>query len=104
MSLLYKDPQNFKYTVDIEQNDGEVNMVFWSDSGKFGTDEIVDEYHFTPKELLEVLQTESNKDVELDDETPLLSKEEKITFAVILAAIIIGWYCNVILSNYLDKQ
>ena len=56
MSLLYKKQEDVKYTVDIEQKNGKVEMTFWADCGKFGTDEILDIHDMTPKELLEILQ------------------------------------------------
>ncbi len=54
MSLLYKDKQTI--TCDISQEDGIVTIVFYSDGGKFGTYETLDELKLTPEMLLNVLQ------------------------------------------------
>lgn len=56
MSLLYKDVKDIKYSVEIEQKDGKVKMVFSCNGGKFGTDEMLDEIEIEPKRLLEILQ------------------------------------------------
>ncbi|WP_272149114.1 hypothetical protein [Tenacibaculum aiptasiae] len=56
MGLLYKEPKEVKYAVFIETfPNGVINLHFTSDSGKFGTDEILAEYNLTPKRLLEIL-------------------------------------------------
>ena len=61
MSLLYKPKEEQTYSVDIEQKDGKVNMLFWSDCGKFGTDEIMDEHNLTVEELLQILQNSDDE-------------------------------------------
>ena len=33
-----------------------VKLAFYSDAGKFGTEELLDDYHFTAEELLDILQ------------------------------------------------
>jgi hypothetical protein len=57
MSLLYKKESELKYSVDVKTYpDGKVILQFSADCGKFGTDEMLDEYEFTVKELLSILQ------------------------------------------------
>ena len=56
MSLLYKDPKDQTYEVEITQKDGKVFLEFSADCGKFGTDEPLAGYELTPLELLEILQ------------------------------------------------
>lgn len=57
MSLLYKKEYELKYSVDVKiYPDGKVILQFSADCGKFGTDEMLDEYEFTVKELLSILQ------------------------------------------------
>ena len=56
MTLLYKDAEDIKYSVKIEQKDGKVKMLFSCDGGKFGTEEMLDEIEIEPKRLLEILQ------------------------------------------------
>lgn len=56
MSLLYKEHKDLTYRVDISNKDGLVNFSFELDSGKFGTWEQYDQYEFTVKELLTILQ------------------------------------------------
>jgi len=54
MSLLYN-----KLTiidVDIQKGSTDVNLVFTSDCGKHGTDEILDIYILSPERLLSILQ------------------------------------------------
>jgi len=59
---LYKKLEEQKYTVDIKHNTdtGNINMLFWSDCGKHGTHEILDEHELTTKELLDILQSNEN--------------------------------------------
>lgn len=64
MSLLYKEQKDIIHSVEIKhhKDSDKVHMLFYCDGGKFGTDEILDEYDLTPLELLEILQEhESNK-------------------------------------------
>lgn len=57
MDLLYKDPNDFIYSANFETTeDGKIKIQFSCDGGKFGTDELIDEYEFTVKELLTILQ------------------------------------------------
>lgn len=56
MSLLYKEYKDFKYRVEITSKEGIVNFSFAVDGGKHGTWEQYDEYEFTVKELLDILQ------------------------------------------------
>lgn len=69
MSLLYKKEKDQIYKVEIKQETSKdaVELLFWSDFGKFGTDEILDGYKLTPKRLLQILQErEDIKDAECD--------------------------------------
>lgn len=54
--LLYKPKEEQVVSVEIEQKDGKLFMTFYSDGGKFGTTETLDEYEITPKALLDILQ------------------------------------------------
>jgi hypothetical protein len=57
MSLLYKKESELKYSVDVKTfPEGKVVLQFSADCGKFGTDETLDEYEFSVKELLSILQ------------------------------------------------
>ena len=56
MSLLYKKQSDVITSVDIKQENGNINLLFHSDCGKHGTDEILDEYDLTPLQLLIILQ------------------------------------------------
>ena len=57
MSLLYKDKDKIKYSVEIKHNkDGSITFEFGCDGGKFLTDEILDGFSLTTKQLLDVLQ------------------------------------------------
>ncbi len=56
MSLLYKDKKDVKYSVEVKQKGNKINLLFTADCGKFGTDEILDEYKLTPLSLLNILQ------------------------------------------------
>ena len=53
---LYKKQEDVTHSVEIKQEDGKVKMLFTADCGKFGTDEILDEYELTALELLKILQ------------------------------------------------
>ena len=54
--MLYKDEEDMVYKVDVSEIDGKVRLIFSCDGGKFGTDEILDMYELTPRELLKALQ------------------------------------------------
>ena len=58
MNLLYKDRKDIIYKVEIKhhKDEGNVHLLFFSDCGKHGTDEILDEYDLTPLQLLKILQ------------------------------------------------
>lgn len=57
MSLLYKHEKDVKYSVEVKTYpDGKINLLFTSDCGKFGTDEILQEHELTVKQLLQILQ------------------------------------------------
>ena len=61
MSLLYKKLEDTTTSVDIKQENGSIEMTFWSDCGKHGTDEILDIHDMTPEKLLEILQEYESK-------------------------------------------
>ncbi len=57
MSLLYKKEKDLNYFVDIKTYpDGKVSISFSADCGKFGTTEQLDQFEYTAKELLSILQ------------------------------------------------
>ena len=56
MSLLYKPKEEQVTTCEIKQKDGKIVLYFYSDCGKFGTDEMLDSYKLTPERLLQILQ------------------------------------------------
>lgn len=64
MSLLYKKPEEVKYQAIFTTINNNINIQFYSDCGKFGTDEMLDEYDVTPQQLLELFQ---NSDIETSD-------------------------------------
>lgn len=78
-SMLYPNREDVKYSVDVKTSiDGKINLLFSCDGGKFGTDEILDEYNLSAKELLEILQ---NKEyTEQDIERAYKCGESKSTF------------------------
>lgn len=55
-SLLYKDPDKVTISVNIERKGNKIELLFSSDCGKHGTDELLDGYSLTPARLLEILQ------------------------------------------------
>lgn len=57
MGLLYKPKEEQTTSLEIEQEDGFIILEFSSDCGKFGTDEPLAGYKFTPKRLLEIIQS-----------------------------------------------
>jgi len=56
MSLLYKPKEEQTKTCKIKHEDGKIVLEFYSDCGKFGTDEMLDSYKLTPDRLLQILQ------------------------------------------------
>ena len=58
--MIYKDILDQEVTVEIDKIDGILELDFYSDCGKFGTDELLDRYKLTPKRLLEILQNYEN--------------------------------------------
>lgn len=54
--MLYKDEEDIVYKVEVSDIDGKVRLIFSCDGGKFGTDEILDMYELTPRELLKALR------------------------------------------------
>jgi hypothetical protein len=57
MSLLYKDKE--EQVISLESKtypDGKVELIFYSDGGKFNTFELLDGYVLSAKELLNILQ------------------------------------------------
>lgn len=56
MSFLYPKKEDIKTSCDITQENGKINLTFYSNCGKFGTDEILDIYDLTPDKLLSILQ------------------------------------------------
>ena len=62
MSLLYKNKKDQTLTCNTY---GKVHIDFWKDCGKFGTDEMLDQYKLTPERLLQILQ---DRDDYSDDE------------------------------------
>lgn len=57
MSLLYKKESDLIYKVEVKTlPDGKIVLQFSADCGKFGTEESLDEYELTVKELLAILQ------------------------------------------------
>ena len=64
MSLLYNDIKDRKYSVTVTQDEKAVNMLFTSDCGKHGTEEIIDQFNMTPKQLLDILQKDEDQKIE----------------------------------------
>lgn len=57
MSLLYKDKKDQKISVEFKSFiDGTIEVIFTSDCGKHGTDELIDSYKLTTERLLSILQ------------------------------------------------
>jgi len=62
MSILYKPKEEQTIKVDIEVlSDKRIVFDFYSDCGKFGTDEALCGYVLSAKKLLEILQKEKDK-------------------------------------------
>ena len=56
MSLLYKPKEEQTTKVEVREEHGKIVIDFYSDCGKFGTDEMLDGYKLTPERLLQILQ------------------------------------------------
>jgi len=57
MSLLYKQQKDLKYSVDVKTlSNGNLRLSFSADCGKHGCEESLDEYEFSVKQLLSILQ------------------------------------------------
>lgn len=55
--MLYKKAADVSYYVDVKTRiNGNVELLFSADCGKHGTNEIIDEFEFTTKELLSILK------------------------------------------------
>lgn len=65
MSLLYKDPKDVTTRMEIntshKNNKQNLKLLFSADCGKFGTDEVLDEFELGTDELLDILQQHFNK-------------------------------------------
>ena len=62
MSLLYKPKQEQTVSVNIKiLKDKRIVLDFYSDCGKFGTNEVLTGYILTPEILLDILRNERNK-------------------------------------------
>ena len=53
---LYKKPEDVIHSVKIDQNNGIIDLYFYADCGKHGTDESLSSHSLSVKELLEILQ------------------------------------------------
>lgn len=56
MSLLYKPKEEQTITCEIKQEGSKIVLDFYSDGGKFGTDEMLDGYKLTPERLWQILE------------------------------------------------
>lgn len=57
MSNLYKKPEEINYNIEVEMlGNSNLRLSFSADCGKFGTEEQLDEYFLTVKQLLYILQ------------------------------------------------
>ena len=62
MSLLYPKPEETTYKIKVEMlGNSNLHLLFSADCGKFGTEELLDEYFLTVKELLYILQKNENE-------------------------------------------
>lgn len=67
MSLLYKPKEEQTTSVEIEQKEGKIILDFYSDCGKFGTDEALAGFKLTAERLLQILsEREDITDEELN--------------------------------------
>ena len=55
MSLLYKPKEEQTTSVEIEQKEGKIILDFYSDCGKFGTEEALAGFKLTAERLLQIL-------------------------------------------------
>jgi hypothetical protein len=55
MGLLYKPKEEQKVSAEIKIEDGKIIIDFYSDCGKFGTDEALAGYILKPERLLQIL-------------------------------------------------
>jgi len=53
---LYKNEKDVKTSVDIIKEKGKIKLTFHCDAGKFGTDELLAQFEYTPEKLLSVLE------------------------------------------------
>lgn len=53
---MYKPKAEQTTTCEIKQQYGKIVLDFYSDCGKFGTDEMLDGYKLTAERLLQILQ------------------------------------------------
>jgi hypothetical protein len=61
MSLLYKQKEEQTVSVEIKVlEDKRIVLDFYSDCGKFGTDEALAGYVLTPERLFEILRDKRN--------------------------------------------
>jgi len=66
MSLLYKSKEEQIISASIVQGKEKISIEFYSDCGKFGTDEMLAGSILTPERLLQILhEREDIKDDEL---------------------------------------
>jgi hypothetical protein len=66
MGLLYKPKDEQTISVEVEVlKDKRVVIEFYSDCGKFGTDEAIGGYVLTAERLLKILRAEQYSDDEL---------------------------------------
>ncbi|WP_394749522.1 hypothetical protein [Spongiimicrobium salis] len=54
--MMYTSKEDQKVSVNIQDREGKIELVFSSNCGKFGTDEILDQYTLKPERLLQILQ------------------------------------------------
>lgn len=95
--MIYKDKKDIKYSVRINIESGIIDLLFTSDCGKFGTDEIIDSFRFTHKELLKELQNSyEDKDAQIEE---LYDKKESYRKTVINLSEEIE-----VLKTYLDHK
>ena len=56
------EEKKIEYYLDVKEYGNLLNLTFSSDCGKFGTNEILDEFEVTKQELLHILQSHFNID------------------------------------------
>jgi hypothetical protein len=63
MSLIYKPKEKQTVSVEIKKlSDGRITIEFYSDCGKFGTDEMLSGYVLTPERLAQILHDRDDYD------------------------------------------